>query len=155
MGWTFELAVECGTDHEAAAAVKEHFDGLTFQIDGETNGQWMVEYLSEDEDGRWWVTVLPFIRGRPLESVDDPQMLAAAARKLYDRLRSAPQFRFAVVGNETFQFNRAEALHELLGHPALRGLVVSEELFETLGRPIGFAHFSDGYRWLPPTYNYT
>ena len=154
MAWRFELAVECGIDHKAVIGVKNHFDGLTFALDDGTNGRWMADYVSEDEDKRWWVTVLPIILEKALEWKDDPQLLAATGKQLYERLKSAPPFRFAIVGIETFQFNRAESLRDLLEHPALHGLVVNEELFDILGRPREFTTFSNGYFWLPSRYKY-
>ena len=61
--------------------------------------------------------------------------------KLYERLKSASGYRFAVAGLETFQFNDIEALAGLIDNPALTGLVVNQQLFQQLGRPSGFVKF--------------
>lgn len=66
---------------------------------------------------------------------------------LYEHLRTAPPFRFAVVGLECHEF-------EVFIRGALEafdGLVVSRQIYHEAGRPREFQPFAPGYFWVPFT----
>jgi len=149
MAWPFQLSVECGDDQTAAARLKGHFEEAPFELENGPMGRFCVDCVSQDEDHRWWASVLAMVGEKGLQHGDNPSLIAEAEREFYERLKSVSGYRFAVVGFDTFQFNTAESLPGLVGHSRLAGLVLSEALFERCGRPTGFVAFSPGYFWMP------
>ena len=154
MAYLFQLTIECAEDKEAALRVEGHFEGQAATLEGGESFRFQLDDLSQDERGRWWVSIILGNGTRFLQYTDSSTLLAEAAKKLYERLKSVQGYRFAVTGCEANQFNYVEALPELLDHPGMRGLVVSDELFQTLGKPKEFVRFSPGYFWLPSDYKY-
>jgi hypothetical protein len=149
MAWIFQLAIECNTDAVASERIKGHFDNCPFVLEGGIPGRFTVDMISRDENNRWWVSVLSNVGERMLQSTDSKDLIAQVRGKLYDRLRSASGYRFALAGVEAFQFNDIEALPELVRNPALAGLVVEEQLLGQLGTPSEFVRFAKGYFWRP------
>jgi hypothetical protein len=149
MAWLFQLAIECNTDATAAKRIKDHFDECPFALEGGVRGKFTVNPVSQDENNRWWVSVLSRIGEKTLQSTDSKDLIAGVSGKLYDRLRSISGYRFALAGVEAFQFNDIEALPTLVHNPALIGLVVDEQLFRQLGTPSEFVRFAEGYFWRP------
>jgi len=149
MAFFFQLAVECGASHGDALRIGEHFDGYTLHLASEKEAICCVDTVDEDQTGNWWVSVLTNMGDTFLETTSQPIVRAQVAEKLYERLRSASGYRFALVGIEVFQFNRVDALRDLFPHTGLVGSVLSEELFHEFGRPAGFVSFSAGHVWLP------
>lgn len=69
---------------------------------------------------------------------------------LYERLRGAPPFRFAMVGIEVDGFRTFSELEATeLDEDAFEGLALNEETWRLLGSPSGFVPFAIGYRWRP------
>ena len=148
MAWLFQLAIECGNDQAAAIRVKDHFDGVMLGTDQRPR-LCHVGQLDQDELGRWWVSVVPD-GAEPIAARGDKDLVREVSIDLYERLRTASGYRFALAGVEAFQFNDLEALPSIIGNPALNGFVVQEELFRSiLGNPGGFVPFSEGYVWKP------
>ncbi len=154
MACLFQLAVECGNDHETAHRIKARFDGQVVRLADGKPFRLSIDEVSQDEQGRWWVSVNVGSGGRFLQFTDRPVLLAEAGEKLYEQLKTVKGYRFAIVGFEVLQFNSLEALPELLVRPGMPGLVVSQEVFQSLGQPAGFAGFSEGYYWIPCDYKY-
>ena len=76
--------------------------------------------------------------------------MTAVGFLLYDKLRNAPPgYRFAAVGVEVFDFRDVEDLPEIVSLPQGHGLVLSEALWQSFGRPLIYVPFSIGYRWHP------
>jgi hypothetical protein len=46
----------------------------------------------------WWIEVDPAINGKTLEIKDDRHLMAKVARKMYEHLKSARDYRFALAG---------------------------------------------------------
>lgn len=152
MAWVFELAIECGRDRDTAIALKSHFDGFPFTPKSGTTGRCVVQAqgVTTDEDNNWWISVLPVFPGsNVVQHSESPDVLREIAFALYGRLRSAPRYRFALVGTETSQFNTFANLKRVVSHPGLQGLVLREEIYVSLERPIGFEPFAPGYVWRP------
>jgi hypothetical protein len=138
MAWIFGLSAECGPDAAAAGAVADHFDAWdrrTFQ----------------DVTGNWWCHVTPEGVSRAgVQSAADAAAMTTLGHALYDRLRTAPPtYRYALVGVETDEFRRFDELREDDDVSVFPGLVLSDALWETHGRPPGFVPFAKGYHWLP------
>lgn len=152
MAWNFELSVECDHNHEAALAVSRHFETHIFTLDDGRSVQCRGG-VGEDDDKRWWAEVVPLVDGKALVFNNDPELLNSVGTLLYEHLKSAPSFRFAILGIETYQFNRFEAFPSLLqdtkSRAGLNGLVVNDTVLEILGPSLDFIPFTRGYSWLP------
>ena len=68
---------------------------------------------------------------------------------LYQRLRSAPTFRYALVGVEVDEFRTYSELLEDSSSLAFLGLVLVQTVWEAIGSSPGFRPFSPGYVWKP------
>jgi hypothetical protein len=77
--------------------------------------------------------------------------LTEVGTRLYEHLRSAPAFLFAMVGVEVDDVRRESEIEAMVRHPhrACRGLVVSTDLWQRAGQPAAFQPFSSGHVWLP------
>lgn len=53
------------------------------------------------------------------------------------------------VGKETDEFRRFKELDDDVLHPAFAGLVISDEIWDRIGRPAMFERFRPGYVWRP------
>jgi hypothetical protein len=159
MAFLFQLVIECDDNESEARRVKSHFEGHSFKSTSGKDFQFKIDEVCQDDElGRWWVSIIVHYQQRYLQITDvddEPALLAEAGKKLYERLKSVKGYRFALSGFEIFQFNHIEALTEFLNRPSMRGLVLSEEVFQKFGQPNGFSPFSDGYRWIPANYNYS
>ena len=149
MAWLFQLAIECDTNFTVANRIKAHFDGITRLMGDHSVLQFQVNAMDQDEHGRWWVSVVPKMGSRKVQPDRGEELIREVKAKLYERLSTVSEYRFALAGVEAFQFNDWEALPSILEHPALAGLVVEEELFRNLGGPEGFVRFAQGYYWRP------
>ncbi|QJE97851.1 hypothetical protein [Luteolibacter luteus] len=81
-------------------------------------------------------------------SEEERVQLTAIALLLYEELRSAPAFRYAIAGVEAEAFR---TIHELDQRDleSIDGLVVSEGVWKKLNGPDTMEQFSPGYRWHP------
>ncbi len=153
MAWIFELGAECGSDPENARAVGLHFDKLAWTLSDGTPIpiDFDPNYLTMDDDRNWWASVAPrgLSRSGPRNATEFRQMVEAT-RMLFERLRSAPpKYRFALIGIEASTLFSVSDLPDRFSRPRLSGLVLSVELWISLGRPSIFVPFSPGYRWRP------
>jgi len=80
---------------------------------------------------------------------EDAQQLTEVGNYLYERLRSAPRFRFAIVSVEVSDSFTAEDLSWLAQRTFMDGLVLSQTVWDQLGRPDHFVPFATGYVWRP------
>lgn len=149
MAWFYSLAVECGDD-AAARACAEHFCAP-----GAGVAPVDVSVRQASDDGAWWAVIVPSNESTSgVYSDEVAQSLGAAGGVLLHRLRSAPPFRFAVIGVEAHEAVAvADFDTELGADPTLverfGGLVVSDALLRRLGNPPGFEPFAPGYHWIP------
>jgi hypothetical protein len=147
MAWLYSLAVECG-DEAAVRSCAEHFASEdAMPID--------VSVVQSSDDGAWWTLIVPTNESTSgVHSDEIARSLTAAGEAVLDRLRSAPLFRFAVIGVEAQEAIALADFDPALGaEPTLAerfdGLVVSDALHERLGTPASFEPFAPGYRWIP------
>jgi hypothetical protein len=153
MAMYFSLSAECGGE-VLARAVAAHFDGLPLVLpDGLSlrceSSPW------QDVERNWWASAAPpgaSATGSP--GKDDPELRKAVRMSqighlLYERLRSAPPFRYALAGVEVTEFRYFSELDEDLVTLDFPGLVVCDSIWERLGRAAVFQPFSPGYVWRP------
>lgn len=76
-------------------------------------------------------------------------MLTEVGTRLYEHLRAAPPFLFALVGVEVDDVRNELEIEELIRdpRPAYQGLVVSTDLWQQAGQPSAFQSFRSGYVW--------
>lgn len=147
MAWIFELGVECGDSPEATQAMADHFAG---QIISVSNG--MAVPCRCDRRDRW-ISVMPVgvIMGgsEAIAALCRPRLASEIGLRLYDRLRTAPPFRFALAGWEASNCREYEELDEDIINLSFHGLVISDEIWARFGRPPIFMPFRPGYLWTP------
>jgi len=155
MAYTFELALECGSKREDALRLGKHFDGFEIHIP-ETTGSFLsiCRFACwQDSELNWWCSVLPsnVSQGDANNKITTGEQLMIVAQNLYQRLKSAPSFRYAVVGNEVTPFDTFSQLMEKKGisHEPFPGLVLSFAVWEQLNRPANYVPFSKDRYWLP------
>ena len=68
---------------------------------------------------------------------------------LYERLRSAPPYRAAMVGVEVHGFGSFEEVDDDLVRLDYSGLVIADSIWRRLRSPDIFVPFAPGYRWRP------
>ncbi len=68
---------------------------------------------------------------------------------LYQRLQTAPPFRYALVGVEVDEFRTYNELLSEAPAPNFPGLVLAEMVWQSLGALPLFSPFSPGYVWQP------
>jgi hypothetical protein len=149
MAWIFSLSAECGWDEREARAFAVHFDGYVAVTD--TGEQFSCSgTVFEDGDAGWWVAVIPEgVSGNDVHDGRARAQMTQISLRLYDRLRSAPPFRFALVGVEVDEFRTFKEIDDDLIRLDFDGLVIDEEIWSTLGKPDIFVPFSPGHRWRP------
>ena len=145
----FSLSVECGTEQSQVEKFAEHFRDLKWTIGNRIEAQCQVDIFI-NEDGNWGCRVYP--SGLNEIGVDAPEsayLMTELGILLYHRLRSAPYFRYGMVGIELDEFS---TYSELIDDPtvaSLPGIVVSEDILQLLDAPPAFRNFAMGYFWKP------
>ena len=155
MAWHFTLSAECGAERAGAERFRQHFDGWQIALPTGSPIRCAGALDPQDYQGNWWADAIPeglrYPDGlRDAKGQREEAMIRIGAA-LYDRLRTAPLFRYAIVGWEVEQFRTYDELlrEEAAELPRLRGLTVNEDIWSKLGRPPIFTNFSSGYVWVP------
>jgi hypothetical protein len=149
MTWIFSLSAECGADRATAEQFDRHFDSVSWMLSNGSQSQCRADIFQDIEEN-WWCRVNP--SGISEVGIDAPQtayLMTELGILLYQRLRSAPTFRYALVGVEVDEFR---TYHELLDEsptPTFPGLVLAETVWQSLGASPTFRPFSSGYVWQP------
>jgi hypothetical protein len=148
MAWVFSLSAECGEQKQAAEAVANHFKGLTVTLANGT--QFPCRVSTFCHDGDWWAMICPEgVSQSGIRNEHDAIQMTEIGRALYERLRTSPAYRYALVGVEVDAFRTFSELDDDVIQRAFDGLVLAEVVWQKLGSPAIFAPFSSGYRWRP------
>ncbi len=165
----YYLAVACA-DQAAATAMFDCFEGLPVSLtDGLTTSCW-AKSLEDTTAAIWWSLVFPrgaSINGHGRDHKPEPNLTSRAQRSkighlLYQRLQSAPAFRFARYGEEVIDpgyDGDHNIYYEAMRDPRdpsilaeeWNGLVLNEEMWEMAQRPDQYKPFRPGYYWTPYT----
>jgi hypothetical protein len=149
MAWAFSLSAECGAEQVAAEQFALHFDGLFWVLSNGSRSQCHA-IVFKDLEENWWCRVCP--DGTYEVGIDAPNIayqMTELGILLYQRLQSAPPFRYALAGVEVDEFRTySELLAESLGS-SFPGLVLAETMWRSLGASSLFRPFSSGYVWKP------
>ncbi|GET37244.1 hypothetical protein [Microseira wollei] len=149
MAWIFSLSAECGDQQAAAAQFSQHFDNISWTISNGSQAQCSAEIFQDIEEN-WWCRVCPSNISKV--GVDTPEtayLMTELGILLYQRLQSAPTFRYALVGVEVDEFRTYSELLEESSNLAVPGLVLAETVWQAVGSPPAFRRFSSAYVWKP------
>ncbi|HAA31845.1 MAG TPA: hypothetical protein DCE56_34290 [Cyanobacteria bacterium UBA8553] len=151
MAWIFSLSAECGLTQEAADSFAKHFNEISWMSLGEEGWKCSTQVFQDDESN-WWCMVCPSgISEIGVISPEDAHQMTEVGLLLYGCLRSAPAFRYALVGVEVDEFRTYSELVTADGQPDIlvAGLVLAEDVWKYMGSPVGFRSFNPGYLWKP------
>jgi len=140
------LSAECGECRSKAEAFASHF---TFSVtDAQNRALVFKPQIIFDET--WWCIVHCESDGRVLvDGSGGEEDFDKIADLLYQRLRTAPPFRYALAGFDTDGFRKISELDDDLIECNFSGLTLSLEIWEFLGSPKIFVPFEAGYVWRP------
>jgi len=151
MAWVFSLSAECGDLRESAERFTDYFQNLTLKFADGLEIPCSANVFGGGASS-WWSLVNP--KGIIAGGVDCRVELCKAERSseagflLYEHLKFAPSFRYAIVGWEVDGFADAEELNSA-DLQTLDGLVLSQEFCERLNCFSTFEPFTSNYFWLP------
>ena len=149
MVWAFSLSVECGQAQNAAEQFCEHFEGISLTLSNGALSQCRTTVF-QDMDENWWCRVCPSdISETGIEASDSTYLMTELGILLYQRLRTAPAFRYALVGVEVDEFRTYGELLAESSTLMFPGLVLSEPTWQSMASPASFCAFSSGYVWQP------
>ena len=149
MAWIFGLSAECGSDAATAMQFAQHFEGVTWVLSNSHQCHCRTDIFQDIEEN-WWCRVYPnSISEVGIDTAESAYLMTELGILLYQHLRSAPPFRYALVGVEVDEFR---IYRELLEEPfglSIPGLVLAVEVGQALGVTSIFRSFSTGYVWQP------
>lgn len=148
MAWVFSLSAECGNKKSEAEQFAQYFNEISWVISNGINSQCRADFFQDIEE-KWWCRVCP--SGISEIGIDTPEsayLMTELGILLYQSLRFAPPFRYALVGVEVDEFRTYSELIEesVLVFP---GLVLAEAVCQATGSSSVFRSFSRGYVWQP------
>ncbi|MGB3295536.1 MAG: hypothetical protein WBB01_21340 [Phormidesmis sp.] len=149
MAWIFSLSAECGSQREAAEKFARHFEDISWVLSNGVHSQCRTT-IFQDIDENWWCRVSPSgVSEIGIEAPDSAYLMTESGILLYQHLRAAPNFRYALAGLEVDEFRTFD---ELLSEPlnlSFSGLVLSNTVWQSIASPPTFRIFSPGYVWQP------
>lgn len=149
MAWVFSLSVECGSDKNAAEHFSTHFNAVSWTLSNDACFQGHTTVF-QDIDDNWWCRVCPDrLSEIGIESPDSAYLMTELGILLYQYLKSAPTYRFALVGVEVDEFRTYSELLDDALDLDFPGLVLSDTLWQSIDQPSTFRPFSPGYVWQP------
>jgi hypothetical protein len=149
MTWAFSLSAECGEQQVAAEQFAQHFDGFIWDLADGSQFQCYAAVFQDLEENWWCRVSLDGISGVGVDAPDIAYLMTELGILLYQRLQSAPPFRFALVGVEVDEFRTYRELCSEPLIPSFPGLVLSESVWRSLEASPQFRPFSSGYVWQP------
>jgi hypothetical protein len=149
MAWIFGLSAECGSEENQAKQFAQHFEGETWLLSNGCQCQCRTD-IFQDLEENWWCRVYPSnMREAGVESPESAYLMTELGILLYQHLRSAPTFRYALVGVEVDEFRTYSELLEESPELSIPGLVLSPEIQKHTLVSSTFRPFSSGYIWQP------
>lgn len=149
MAWMFSLSAECGAEQAIAEQFVHHFDQVSWVLSNGSESQCRVGIFQDIEEN-WWCRVCPSsISEVGIDTPESAYLMTELGILLYPRLRSAPTFRYALVGVEVDEFRTYSELLEDSSSLAFPGLVLVQTVWEAINSSPGFRPFSPGYVWKP------
>ncbi|MBW4481260.1 MAG: hypothetical protein KME14_01830 [Tildeniella torsiva UHER 1998/13D] len=149
MAWIFSLSAECGSDETQAKLFAQYFEGMTWTLSNGCQCQCQTDTF-QDIDENWWCRVYPKnLSEIGIESPKSAYLMTESGILFYQHLRSAPAFRYALVGVEVDEFRTYSELLEDSSKLSIPGLVLAAEVGQEIKLSSAYRPFSPGYVWLP------
>ena len=149
MAWIFSLSAECGSDESKVNQFAKHFQGIEWTLSNSRPCQCRTDTFQDIEEN-WWCRVYPNnISEVGIDRPESAYVMTELGILLYQRLRLAPEFRYALVGVEVDEFRAYSELMEDLDNLSIPGLVVAKVLYEGINKLPGFRPFSPDRVWQP------
>jgi hypothetical protein len=149
MAWIFSLSAECGSDEIDAHKFAEHFEGILLLLSNGCQCQCRTDTFQDIEDN-WWCRVSPNnLSEVGIDSPESAYLMTELGILLYQSLRFAPPFRYALVGVEVDEFRSYSELIEESSNLSMPGLVLAKPIEQQLGILPLFRSFSPSYVWQP------
>jgi hypothetical protein len=149
MAWIFSLSAECGSDRQSANEFAQHFADLSWILSNDRTCHCHTDIFPDIEEN-WWCRVLPSnLSEVGIDSPASAYLMTELGILLYQALRFAPAFRYALVGVEIDEFRTYSELTAELSNLSIPGLVVSKAMTQGLNLPPAFRSFSVNYIWQP------
>ncbi len=149
MAWVFSLSAECGREEARAKLFAQHFHEISLVLSNGRQSQCRAA-IFQDLEENWWCQVCPTgISEIGIETPESAYLMTELGILLYQRLRSAPAFRYALVGVEVDEFRTYSELLADSGTLTFPGLVLSKAVWQAMGTPKVFRPFTSEYLWKP------
>jgi hypothetical protein len=149
MAWIFSLSAECGLDESKAKRFAQYFEGVTWTLSNGHQCQCRTD-IFQDIDENWWCRIWPDnISEIGIESPESAYLMTELGIIFYQHLRTASEFRYALVGVEVDEFRIYSELLQDSSELSIPGLVLADEVWQALGLSSAYRPFSQGYVWLP------
>lgn len=149
MAWIFSLSAECGADKSNARKFAEHFEGFSLLMSNGRQSQCRAD-LFQDIEKNWWCRVSPnSLSEIGIDSPESAYLMTELGILLYQSLRFAQTFRYALVGVEVDEFMTYSELIEAISSLSIAGLVLTKSIQQNLGTLSAFRTFSPNYIWQP------
>jgi hypothetical protein len=149
MAWIFSLSAECGSDEISAHKSAQHFEGISWILSNGHQCQCRTDTFQDIEEN-WWCRVSPNnLSEVGIDSPESAYLMTELGILLYQSLRFASSFRYALVGVEVDEFRTYSELIEESSNLSIPGLVVAKPLERELGILPVFRSFSPSYVWQP------
>lgn len=149
MAWIFSLSAECGLQREAAKKFATYFEAVSWVLSNGVRSQCRT-IIFQDIDESWWCRVIPSGVGEiGIEAPDSAYLVTESGILLYQHLRAAPDFRYALAGLEVDEFRTFDELLSESFNLSFPGLVLSDTTWQSIESPLTLRTFSPGYVWQP------
>ena len=149
MAWLFSLSAECGVEQVAAEQFAQHFGKISWVLSNGSQPQ-TRSGIFQDIEENWWCRICPSgISELGIDTPETAHLMTELGILLYQHLRSAPAFRYALVGVEVDEFRTYSELLEESSKLAFPGLVLANAIWQAVNSPPVFRPFSLGYVWKP------
>ena len=149
MAWIFSLSAECGFDESNTHKFAEHFEGISWVLSNGRQCQCRTDIFQDIEEN-WWCRVSPNnLSEVGIDSPESAYLMTELGILLYQSLRFAPPFRYALVGVEVDEFMTYSELIEESSDLSISGLVLAKTMERELGTLPVFRPFSPSYVWQP------
>lgn len=149
MAWVFSLSAECGPEQDAAGKFSKHFEGISWVLSNGICAQCCTT-IFQDVDENWWCRACPSnVSEIGIEAPESAYLMTELGIFLYQHLRSAPAFRYALVGVEVDEFRTYSELLDESPDLSFPGLILSDTTWQAMTSPSTFRPFCSGYVWQP------
>ncbi len=150
MAWVFSLSAECGNLRESAETFTDYFQDLVLTLSDSIEIS-CSSNVFHDGENNWWSLVNPegvIAGGNTKFELCKTKRATEIGFLLYEYLKSAPMFRYAIVGWEVDGFREANEF-DADDLQNLNGLVLSEEFCTRLDCQSELEPFAPNYYWRP------